>query len=254
MHKSGRWLLAGLALAALAAPECPAQQWVYDVHDYHMTYWCPTWRQTPPMDQAEAEERAARLEGLGAEVRLIGQGVAVDDPEYPLPVRLLAVKYRLATPEERVTPDPWEARRLLARLRRLGFEAILTIDEPYRGPLTAPADAVAPAPAELPARSVWTGTIQQEGRALPARLALDRSGGDVSGELSFQADGRTYRAKVRGAVEGNAVSFTTYEAVEGRVFVPCEYRARLEGPVMKGTWMYAPGGLEDSFEFVRAEP
>ena len=255
MNVFAKWLPAALALVTLTAPACQAQESVGDEHDYHVTYWLPDGRRTPPMDLDQALALVARLEGLGAEARLVGEGVAVDDPEYPTgAIRLVSVKYRLADSQERVMRDPWEAQRLQARLGRLGFETRLTLDEPYRGPLATPADDVPPVPVELPRRSVWTGTIRQEGRELPARLVLDRNGGDVSGELSFQANDRTYRARVRGTVEDNAISFTTYEAVEGRVYVPCEYRARLEGPNMQGTWNYPPDRLEDSFAFARTEP
>jgi hypothetical protein len=246
MNTFGKRLFAAAALVALTAPALAAQPYPYLGHDYRVTYWSTDWRQTPPMDQFQAERLAARLEGLGAEVRLVGQGVAVDDPTFPTDaIRLMSVKYRLA--------EPREARRLQDRLARLGFEARVTADEPYRGPLTAPDDAP-PVPVRLPDHSVWAGIIHQEGRALPSRLVLDRTGGEVSGELSFQSDGRTYRVRVRGTVEDNAISFGSYEAVEGRAYLPCEYRARLEGPTMKGTWDYPPEQLEDSFEFTRTEP
>jgi len=195
----------------------------------------------------EAQFLMDRLARFGAETKLIGKGIAVDESYYPLPPsRLASVKYRLATPKTLVTTHLGQAQHWQAELQRLSFDVYLGVNEPYRV-TGAPSEErvlkvppAAPSPAGFPSHTEWAGAINQEGRPLPARLVLDRDGQEIRGEISFRVGDQNYRAKVRGKMNGNAISFTAYEAVEGRVYIPTVYEAPLTGATMEGTWSYAP--------------
>ncbi|MBV9122114.1 MAG: hypothetical protein JO112_01980 [Planctomycetes bacterium] len=170
---------------------------------------------------------------------------------------MVSVRYRLPSPKELVTLNLWKAQRWQAELQSLGFDVSLSVDAPPPAP---PGQAVlqtpsaSPASASLPSHSVWTGVISQEGKPLPAQLVLDRAGNKVQGELSFRVGDRPYRARVKGTLQGDKITFTSYEEVEGRVFIPTEYEAALEGATLKGTWTYAPEQLQGNFELSLSQP
>lgn len=53
------------------------------------------------------------------------------------------------------------------------------------------------------------------------------------------------RARFRGAIEGDSVSFRSYERLQGRLAVPCAYSATVEGDSLQGRWRV--GRKSDSF-------
>src|SRR5262245_58744562 len=101
------WLAVG-GLTAAQPPQGPAPK--SDGKEpkagpYTVTYSCPDWRATEPMEAAEAARLARYLGELGAEVRRAGAGVAADDPTFPwLVLRLEKVLYRLPLPMQVTYP------------------------------------------------------------------------------------------------------------------------------------------------------
>jgi hypothetical protein len=235
------WLAVG-GLAAAQPPQGPTPK--SDGREpkagaYTVTYSCPDWRATEPMEAAAAVRLARYLGELGAEVRRAGAGVAADDPTFPvLVLRLEKVLYRLPLAMQLTYPNEAGARELGRFLRGLGFR----VNEP----------AAAPGPAaELPLPSGWVGTVYQEQTALSARLDLWKVGDVVTGELAFTHDGRSYRARLGGTVRGDEVTLTSYEVLEGRVYTPVTYQGRLREARLNGVWEYAPLGLSGEFQFAR---